>query len=224
MLACGVCRTDLHIFDGELTEPKLPLVLGHQIVARVAGGGERFAPGRARGSAVARLDRRRLPLLPLGPREPLRPRSLHWLRPATGATPSTRWRTSATASRSRKATRTSRWRPLLCAGLIGYRTLRFAGDAERIGIYGFGAAAHIICQVARPPGPPRVRVHARGATRRPRLSRSSWARNGRATPSARLPRSSTPRSIFAPVGELVPAALRARGQGRQRGLRRDPHE
>ena len=83
--------------------------------------------------------------------------------------------------------------PLLCAGLIGFRTLRLAGDAERLGIYGFGAAAHIICQVALPRGQARVRVHARGRHGARRSSRSSSAPSGRATRSARRPRSSTPR-------------------------------
>ena len=80
--ACGVCRTDLHIVDGELSEPKLPLVLGHQIVGTVAGAGEgaeRFAVRRAGGSPLAGLDRRDLPLLRRRSREPLRPGPLHRL-------------------------------------------------------------------------------------------------------------------------------------------------
>ena len=107
--ACGVCRTDLHVVDGELPEPKLPLVPGHQIVARVAGGGgERFARRRPRGRALARLDLRRVPLLPLGPREPLRPRALHRLPARRRLRRAGRGRRALLLPDPRRATPTSR--------------------------------------------------------------------------------------------------------------------
>ena len=161
-------------------------MLGHQIVATVEGTG---ATGRR---ALARLDRRRLPLLPLGP-ENL----------ATGARftgydidggfaeyavaderfcfPIPEGFTDAQAA------------PLLCAGLIGYRALRLCGDARRLGLYGFGAAAHILAQVAAHQGR-EVFAFTRPATRRPRRSRASWAPCGRAARPGRRPSRSTPRS------------------------------
>src|SRR3954453_19194596 len=147
--ACGVCRTDLHIVDGELSKPKLPLILGHQIVGRVASRGERFQPG----------DRVGVP----------------WLGWTDGVC---RYCTSGRENLCDHAQFTGYDRdggyaelavagerfcfplpdesefpglavaPLLCGGLIGYRTLRLAGDAERLGIYGFGSAASMIVQVA----------------------------------------------------------------------------
>ena len=212
VMACAVCRTDLHIVDGELTEPKLPLVLGHQIVARVAGGGERFAAGQRVGvpwlgwtDGVCRYCR--------SGRENLCDRAAFTGYDRDGGYAAARaWPTSATASRSRTATRTSR-RPRCCApGLIGYRTLRFAGDAERIGIYGFGAAAHIICQVAVHQGR-RVFAFTRAgdeATQAFALELGAeWA--GDALGPA--PEELDAALMFAPVGELVPAALRALAKG-----------
>ena len=191
--ACGVCRTDLHIVDGELDRPKLPLVLGppdrrHASLA----GGERFATG----------DRVGVPWLGWtdgdcrycrSGRENLCDRARFTGYDRDGGYAERRWPTSASASRSPEGYPDLQAAPLLCAGLIGYRALRLAGDAERLGIYGFGAAAHIVCQVAPPPGPARVRLHARRTTPRRRPSRSSWARSGPATRSARRPRSWTPR-------------------------------
>ena len=102
--------------------------------------------------------------------------------------------------------------PLLCAGLIGHRALRMTGDAERLGLYGFGASAHIVAQVARHQGR-RVFAFVRaGDERRPR-SRASWAPSGRATPWAPPPEELDAAIIFAPAGELVPAALRAVAPG-----------
>jgi alcohol dehydrogenase, propanol-preferring len=149
--ACGVCRTDLHILDGELDRPKLPLVLGHQIVGRVIAGGERFRAGERVG--------------------------VPWLGWTDG---DCRYCRSGRENLCDHARFTGYDRdggyaeltvaderfcfplpdgypdlqaaPLLCAGLIGYRALRLAGDGERLGIYGFGAAAHIVCQVARHEG------------------------------------------------------------------------
>src|SRR3954449_7467750 len=140
--ACGVCRTDLHIVDGELTEPKLPLILGHQIVGRVAGTGRRvgvpwlgWTDGACRYCTSGRenlCDHARFTGCEVDGGYAERtvaderfcfpiPDGFHDLQAA----------------------------PLLCAGLIGYRSLRMTGDAERLGLYGFGGAAHIITQVAR---------------------------------------------------------------------------
>ena len=106
--------------------------------------------------------------------------------------------------------------PLLCAGLIGYRSLRMAGDAERLGLYGFGAAAHIVAQVARCQGR-RVYAFTRpGDDAGAGASRSSSARSGPATPLGPPPEALDAAILFAPVGALVPAALRAVGQGRRR--------
>jgi propanol-preferring alcohol dehydrogenase len=147
VMACGVCRTDLHIVDGELSEPKLPLVLGHQIVARVASGGERFAPGQrvgvpwlGRTDGDCRYCR--------SGRENLCDRALF-----TGYNLDGGYAEHLVADERFCFPLPDDYEdlqaaPLLCAGLIGFRTLRLAGDAERIGIYGFGSAAHIICQVA----------------------------------------------------------------------------
>ena len=148
--ACGVCRTDLHIADGELTEPKLPLVPGHQIVGAVVGAGEgaeRFAPG----------DRVGVPWLGwtcgecrycTGGRENLCDRARF-----TGYDIDGGYAELAVADERfcfpiPEGYPDEQAAPLLCAGLIGYRALRLVGDAERIGFYGFGSSAHILCQVA----------------------------------------------------------------------------
>src|SRR6516165_9490127 len=148
---CAVCRTDLHVVDGELTEPKLPLVLGHQIVGRVAGGGDRFAPG----------DRVGIPWLGwtdgecrycLSGRENLCDRARF-----TGYHLDGGYAELAVADERYcvpvpESYGDAEAAPLLCAGLIGYRALRMAGDAERLGLYGFGASAHIVAQLARHQG------------------------------------------------------------------------
>src|SRR5947208_4817655 len=145
---CGVCRTDLHVVDGELPEPKLPLVPGHQIVGRVVEGGERFAPG----------DRVGVPWLGwtcgecrycLSGRENLCDRARY-----TGYQLDGGYAEYAAADERfcfplSETYSDVQGAPLLCAGLIGYRSLRLAGDAERLGLYGFGASGHIVAQVAR---------------------------------------------------------------------------
>src|SRR5881296_2498632 len=149
--ACGVCRTDLHIVDGELPDPQLPLVPGHQIVGRALRGGERFAPG----------DRVGIPWLEWtcgecrycrSGRENLCDRAVFTGYARDGgyaelAVADERFCVAIPAAYS-----DSEAAPLLCAGLIGYRALRLAGDAERLGLYGFGASAHIVAQVARHQG------------------------------------------------------------------------
>src|SRR5437016_13773633 len=151
VLCCGVCRTDLHVVDGELPDPKLPLVVGHQIVGTVVRGGERFAPG----------DRIGIPWLGwtcgecrfcLSGRENLCDRARFTGYHLDGgyadlAVADERYCVPIPAGYPDEQSA-----PLLCAGLIGYRALRMTGDAERLGLYGFGASAHIVCQVARHQG------------------------------------------------------------------------
>jgi alcohol dehydrogenase, propanol-preferring len=200
--ACGVCRTDLHVADGELDRPKLPLVLGHQIVGESEDGRRLGVPwlgwtcGRCRYCTSGRenlCDRARFTGYDLdgGYAEwtvaderycfPL-PDGLADLEVA----------------------------PLLCAGLIGYRSLRTADDAERLGLYGFGAAAHIVLQVARWQGRRVFAVTRAGDDEAQAFARSlgaEWAGSG--PPPEELDAA----IIFAPAGELVPAALAAVGKG-----------
>jgi propanol-preferring alcohol dehydrogenase len=211
--ACGVCRTDLHIVGGELTKPKLPLILGHQIVARVASEGERFAVG----------DRVGVPWLGWvdgtcvycrSGRENLCDRAQFTGYDRDGGyaeytvaderfclplPPESDFPDLAAA-------------PLLCAGLIGFRTLRLAGDGERLGIYGFGAAAHIVAQVARHEGRRIFAFVREGDEQAAEFARSlgaEWVGGSLEQPPEQLDAA----LIFAPVGELVPAALRATAKG-----------
>ncbi len=215
--ACGVCRTDLHIVDGELDEPRLPLVPGHQIVGRV----EALGDGAGEHSGLAPGDRVGVP----------------WLGRTCGRCPYCRSQRENLCDDARftgyqldggfaeyavadadycfpiegEAT-DAQTAPLLCAGLIGYRSLRMAGDARRLGLYGFGASAHIVLQVARfqeretyaftRPGDEEGQDFARelGAT---------WAGGSDAAPPVPLDAA----IVFAPVGALVPAALRALAKG-----------
>jgi alcohol dehydrogenase, propanol-preferring len=211
--ACGVCRTDLHIVDGELDKPKLPLILGHQIVARVRSQGERFGPG----------DRVGVPWLGWTDGECVYCRTgrenLCDHAQFTGYD-----RDGGFAEMTKADERycfplppedefpDMAAAPLLCAGLIGFRTLRLAGDGERLGIYGFGAAAHIVAQVARHEGR-RVFAFVRdGDEKAAEFARSlgaEWAGGSLEKPPEELDAA----LIFAPVGELVPAALKATAKG-----------
>jgi propanol-preferring alcohol dehydrogenase len=207
--ACGVCRTDLHVRDGELRNPKLPLILGHEIVGTVVNRGEQAGQ------------------IPIGARV-----GVPWL----GATCGTcaycgtgRENLCAAAvftgyqrdgGYAEYTVADARYcfpipveyddaeaAPLLCAGLIGHRALRLAGDAARIGLYGFGAAAHIVAQVARwegrrvfaftRPGDEAAQVFARQLG-------AEWAGDSTSDPPEPLDAA----ILFAPVGALVPAALR----------------
>jgi alcohol dehydrogenase, propanol-preferring len=208
--ACGVCRTDLHVADGELPEPKLPLVLGHEIVGEVVSlgaGVDRFALGDRVGvpwlgwtCGVCRYCR--------SGRENLCDRARFTGYRIDGgyaeyAAADARFCFPLPTSYGDAAAA-----PLLCAGLIGYRALRAAGEAERLGIYGFGAAAHIVAQVARHEG---RRLFA--FTRPDDIDGQAFARElgaewaGPSTDPAPEPLDAA--IIFAPVGALVPAALRA---------------
>jgi len=212
--ACGVCRTDLHIVDGELSEPKLPLVPGHQIVGTVAGAGEgaeRFAPGERVGvpwlgwtCGVCRYC--------TSGRENLCDRAKFTGYDVDGgyaelAVADERFCFRIPANMSDEGAA-----PLLCAGLIGYRALRLAGDAERIGFYGFGASAHILCQLAVHEGR-RVFVFTReGDEAGQAFARglgAEWAGASGEAPPEQLDGA----IVFAPVGPLMTAALRVSAKG-----------
>jgi alcohol dehydrogenase, propanol-preferring len=211
VLACAVCRTDLHIVDGELTKPKLPLVLGHQIVARVADGGERFAAGQRVGAPWLGWTDGTCRYCRSG-RENLCEQAQF-----TGYD-----RDGGYAEYARVDERYCfaipegyedlQAAPLLCAGLIGYRTLRFAGDAERIGIYGFGAAAHIICQVAVHQGR-RVFAFTRAGDEETQAFALELGAEWAGDALGQTPEELDAALVFAPAGELVPAALRALAKG-----------
>jgi propanol-preferring alcohol dehydrogenase len=213
--ACAVCRTDLHIVDGELTEPKLPLVPGHQIVGTVdelGEGAERFAIG----------DRVGIP----------------WLGWTDGTCRYCRSGRENLCDRARftgydidggyaeAAVADVRFcfplpegypdlqaAPLLCSGLIGYRALRLCGEhAERIGFYGFGASAHILCQVAVHRGRRVFAFTRAGDTEGQDFARglgAEWAGGSDEVP----PEPMDAAIVFAPVGALMPVALRASAKG-----------
>jgi propanol-preferring alcohol dehydrogenase len=209
--ACGVCRTDLHIVDGELDRPKLPLVPGHQIVARAVEGGERFAAG----------DRVGVPWLGWTCGECRYCRSgrgnLCDRARFTGYDIDGGYAQLAVADEDYCFALPDGYpdlqaAPLLCAGLIGFRTLKLAGDAERVGIYGFGAAAHIVCQVAVHQGR-RVFAFTRADDEAAQAFAlelgAEWAGDALGPPPEELDAA----LIFAPAGELVPAALEAVAKG-----------
>jgi propanol-preferring alcohol dehydrogenase len=212
--ACGVCRTDLHVVDGDLTEAKLPIVPGHEIVGTVVETGAnvtRFRPGDRVGVPWLGWTCGECDYCRSG-RENLcdRPRFTGYQIDggyAEMALADQRYSFAIPAGYSDAETA-----PLLCAGLIGYRALRMAGDARRLGIYGFGAAAHIIAQVARYQGR-RVFAFSRpGDTAAQQFARelgAEWAGDSSQPPPELLDTA----LIFAPVGALVPAALRVTVRG-----------
>jgi propanol-preferring alcohol dehydrogenase len=208
--ACGVCRTDLHIVDGELPEPKLPLVPGHQVVGvvRAAGpGAVRFRPGQRVG----------VPWLgwTCGTCRDCRAGRENLCAAArfTGYTLDGGFATVVTADERYcvpipDGYDDARAAPLLCAGLIGYRSLVAAGDAEVLGIYGFGAAAHLVAQVARHQGRRVLAFTRPGDEASQRFARglgAAWAGGSDQPPPEPLDAA----ILFAPVGALVPVALRA---------------
>jgi propanol-preferring alcohol dehydrogenase len=211
--ACGVCRTDLHIVDGELTEPKLPLVPGHQIVGRVetVGDGVRLAPGRRVGVPWLGWTCGECRYCATG-RENLCDRALF-----TGYRLDGGYAELATADARfcfpiPEDYPDTQAAPLLCAGLIGFRSLRLAGAAERLGLYGFGAAAHIVLQVARHEGR-RVFAFTRAGDEAAQQFAlelgAEWAGDALGPPPEELDGA----IVFAPAGELVPAALRSVAKG-----------
>ncbi|GIU95756.1 MAG: alcohol dehydrogenase [Gaiellaceae bacterium] len=203
--ACGVCRTDLHVLDGELADPKLPLVLGHQIVGEVLVSAGRFEPGSrvgvpwlgwtcgecryCRAGQENLCDRARFTGYHLdGGYAELAVADERYCFPIPEGYPD------------------EQAAPLLCAGLIGYRSLRFAGEAERLGLYGFGASAHIVCQVAVAQGRQvyaGTRADDNEAQAFARSLGAVWAGDALAGPPEELDAV----IVFAPAGELVPAAL-----------------
>jgi propanol-preferring alcohol dehydrogenase len=212
--ACGVCRTDLHVMDGELTEPKLPLVLGHQIVGVVDACG----PGVTALSVGERVG-------------------VPWLGWTCGECPDCRAGRENLCDRARftgyhldggfaeLAVADERYcfrvpdrytdaqaAPLLCAGLIGFRALRLAGEARRLGFYGFGSAAHLLTQVARAEGREVLAFTRPADAEAQEFARSLgaiWAGGVGETPSQPLDAA----ILFAPAGELVPLALQAVRKG-----------
>jgi len=202
---CGVCRTDLHVVDGEVRCSRLPVVPGHQIVATVEGTGERVGVpwlGWTCGEcAYCRSGR-----------ENLCDRARF-----TGCDIDGGYAEYAVADERFCFAIPDGYpdlqaAPLLCAGLIGHRALRMAGDAGRLGLYGFGAAAHIVCQVARHEQR-RVFAFTRAgdddAQAFARELGAEWAGSADAAPPEELDAA----IVFAPVGSLVPAALRALAKG-----------
>ncbi|MDO8209909.1 zinc-dependent alcohol dehydrogenase family protein [Conexibacter sp. CPCC 206217] len=215
--ACGVCRTDLHLRDGELPAGHTPLVLGHQIVGEVLAAGAEVAGTRG---------------VQLGARV-----GVPWLGWTCGEC---RYCTSGRENLCARAQFTGCDRdggyaeltvadarfcfplpgplsdeqlaPLLCAGLIGYRALQMTGDAQRLGLYGFGSAAHLICQVAVHEGREVFAFTREGDRAGQRFARglgATWA----GTSTQRPPEELDAALIFAPVGALVPLALRAVARG-----------
>jgi propanol-preferring alcohol dehydrogenase len=212
--ACGVCRTDLHVADGELPDPKLPLVLGHQIVGVVDAVGaevEGIEPGGRVGIPWLGWTDGECRFCRSG-RENLCDRARF-----TGYQLDGGYAEAAVADarfcfplpREQAAEHLA---PLLCAGLIGYRALRMAGDPERLGLYGFGASAHLIAQVAVWEGRRVFAFTRRGDEEGQAFARSlgaEWAGASDEMSQDELDAA----IIFAPVGELVPVALRALAKG-----------
>ncbi len=215
VLACGVCRTDLHIVDGELDQPKLPLILGHEIVGTVVKvGGQANEPrvGERVGVPWLGWTDQTCRYCQRG-QENLCDRALF-----TGYTLDGGYAEYVVADARFCLRVPDRYSdvqaaPLLCAGLIGYRTYRLAGDrAERIGIYGFGAAAHIVAQVASHQGRQVYAFTRPGDAATQAFARTLgavWAGGSDEQPPYQLDAA----LIFAPVGALVVAALRATARG-----------
>jgi alcohol dehydrogenase, propanol-preferring len=223
--ACGVCRTDLHLLDGEVQIPRPPVVPGHQIVGTVLAVGERAAAEGAPPTTAEGAP-------PIGARV-----GIPWLGWTCGEC---RYCLSGRENLCERARFTGRdidggfaelacadarfcfalppdfpdlqAAPLLCGGLIGYRALRMTADAERLGLYGFGSSAHIIAQVARHegrrvfaftrPGDEPTQIFARGLG-------AEWAGDSRERPPEELDAA----IVFASAGELIPSALRALAKG-----------
>ncbi|HWB22580.1 MAG TPA: zinc-dependent alcohol dehydrogenase family protein [Gaiellaceae bacterium] len=200
--ACGVCRTDLHIVDGELAEPKLPLILGHQIVGVAEDGRRLGVPWLGWTCGVCRYC--------TSGRENLCDRARFTGYDIDGGYAEWTVADERYCFPLPDGFGDLAVAPLLCAGLIGYRSLRLAGDAERLGLYGFGSAAHIIAQVARWEGRRVFAVTREGddaAQSFARLLGVEWAGSGQP------PEELDAAIIFAPAGELVPSALRALAKG-----------
>jgi len=212
--ACGVCRTDLHVRDGELPHIHYPIIPGHEIVGRVEALGEgvtALAPGQRVGipwlghtcghCLYCRMGRENLCDAPL----------------FTGYTRNGGFATSTVADARfvfplGESGQDAALAPLLCAGLIGWRSLVMAGNAERLGLYGFGAAAHIVAQVARHQGRKVFAFTSPGDRRSQEFARglgAVWAGGSDTLPPEKLDAA----ILYAPVGRLVPMALKAVRKG-----------
>lgn len=212
--ACGVCRTDLHVLDGELPDPKLPLVMGHQIVGMVDALGDGV-------DAFAEGDRVGVPWLGSScgtcryckdGRENLCDEARYTGYQIDGGFAEYTVADARYAFPIPEGFPDVQAAPLLCAGLIGYRAYRMAGDGKRIGLYGFGAAAHILAQVAAHDGRELYAFTRPGDEAAQDFARklgAVWAGSSEDAPPDPLDAA----IIFAPVGELVPAALRATAKG-----------
>ena len=212
--ACGVCRTDLHVVDGELPEPKLPIVPGHEIVGRIAAlgpGATHFTPGARVGITWLGATCGVCPYCRSG-RENLCDRPLF-----TGYTRDGGFATHVVADARYcfalpELGDAAALAPWMCAGLIGWRSYRIAGEGKNLGIYGFGAAAHLLAQVAAWQGRKIFAFTRAGDAAAQRFARelgAAWAGGSEDTPPEALDAA----IIFAPVGALVPAALRAVKKG-----------
>jgi propanol-preferring alcohol dehydrogenase len=212
--ACAVCRTDLHVVDGELPEPKLPLVPGHEIVgevARLGSGVDRFRPGERVGIPWLGYTCGQCRFCLAGQENLCDAARFTGYQIDGGYAEYTvadaRYCFPIAGSYADHEAA-----PLLCAGLIGYRSLRMAGEGERLGIYGFGAAAHIVTQVARHQGRQIyafTRADDHAAQDFARALGAVWAGGSDERPPEELDAA----IIFAPVGALIPAALRAVRKG-----------
>src|SRR3954452_16625921 len=201
--ACGVCRTDLHVVDGELPDPAVPLVPGHQVVGTTDDGRRVGVPWLGRTAAPCRYCRAGLENLCDGAR-------------FTGYTLQGGYAEYLVADERfclpvPDGYEDHQAAPLLCAGLIGYRALKLAGDGERIGLYGFGASAHIVAQVARWQGR-RVFAFTRAADEAAQQLAIELGAESAGDSAGAAPEELYAAIIFAPVGALVPAALRATGK------------
>jgi propanol-preferring alcohol dehydrogenase len=203
--ACAVCRTDLHVFDGELPNPKLPLVLGHQVVGTVVGEDRRIGiPWLGWTDRECRYCR--------SGRENLCDHARFTGYDQDGGYAEYTVVDERYCLALPEGYSALEAAPLLCAGLIGYRSLRLTCDAERLGLYGFGASAHIVAQVARHEGR-RVFAFTRPGDKEGQAFAHElgavWAGGSDELPPEELEAA----IIFAPVGELVPLALRALAKG-----------
>lgn len=208
--ACAVCRTDLHVFDGDLPDPKLPLILGHEIVGTVVetgGEGSRFSPGDRVGVPWLGSTCGRCRYCQSG-RENLCEKALF-----TGYTIDGGFAEYTVADERYSFPVPAQYSPeegtpLFCAGLIGYRSLVKAGEAKRIGIYGFGSAARIVAQIASYQGREIYAFTRPGDSRAQEAAKklgAVWVGGSDTLPPDQLEAA----IIFAPVGDLVPQALRA---------------
>ena len=212
--ACGVCRTDLHVADGELPETKRPLVLGHEVVGRVAQVGPEV-------EELSEGDRVGIPWLAWtcgtcrfcrGGRENLCPSARFTGYHVDGGYAEYAVADARYVLPLPDTVGDAEAAPLLCAGLIGYRSLRLAGEAECLGLYGFGAAAHLVAQIARHEGRRVFAFTRAGDVAAQQFARDLgcvWAGDSTAPPPEPLDAA----ILFAPVGDLVPLALRAVAPG-----------